>query len=55
MTKDCIHYWILESAEQAVLAGRIGESFGVCKYCEKKKLFRNSVPRNNLNIRLGNG
>ena len=39
-----VHYWILESAQQAVEAGRKGMSMGICKHCEQKKEFENSIP-----------
>jgi len=45
--KSCIpgriHYWVLESAEQATLAGR-DTSYGICKHCSSQKRFRNSAP-----------
>ena len=39
-----IHYWILESSQQAFKAGRKGTSMGVCKHCEQQKEFENSIP-----------
>ena len=39
-----VHYWIVESSEQAAQAGRLGMSRGICKHCEKQKEFENSIP-----------
>jgi len=51
-----IHYWILESSEQSLKAGRKGISMGICKHCEQKKGFENSIPDSAVNhIYLGYG
>ena len=40
-----MHHWVLESAEEAVAAGRKhGTSYGQCKYCHSQKVFQNSIP-----------
>ena len=51
-----IHYWILESSEQSLKAGRKGISMVICKHCEQKKGFENSIPDSAVNhIYLGYG
>jgi len=44
-----VHYWIVESSEQAAKAGRLGTSRGICKHCEKQKEFENSIPDSAVN------
>jgi len=51
-----VHYWILESSQQAVEAGRRGTSMGICKHCGEKKEFENSIPDSATNhISIGYG
>ena len=51
-----VHYWILESSEQAAKAGRLGTSMGICKHCEQQREFENSIPDSVMHhISLGYG
>jgi len=44
-----VHYWILESSQQALEAGRKGTSMGICKHCEQQREFENSIPASAMN------
>ena len=34
--KECVHYWIIETAESATSAG-------VCKFCGAQNIFNNNI------------
>ena len=36
---ECVHYWLIEPAENAIA----GKSIGECKRCHEVRAFRNSI------------
>jgi len=48
-----IHYWIIETSQDAAEAGYRGMSRGICKHCEKRKEFENSIPDSVRNFYAG--
>ena len=48
-----IHYWIIETSQQAVESGRKGTSMGICKHCGGRREFENSIPDSVHNFRVG--
>ena len=48
-----IHYWIIETSQQAVESGRMGTSMGICKHCGERREFENSIPDSVHNFRVG--
>ena len=38
-----VHYWIIETSEEAAKAGYVVVRRGICKHCEKMKEFENSI------------
>jgi|TARA_R110002020_G_scaffold393139_1_gene603426 hypothetical protein len=48
-----VHYWIIETSQEAAEAGRVGASKGICKHCEKVREFENSIPDSAHNFYAG--
>jgi len=48
-----VHYWIIETPQQAAESGRVGTSMGICKHCEQQREFENSIPDSVHSFRVG--